>query len=127
MPKASSTTIGRRDALRYAGAAAVGLAIPDWARAALTIEIIGGNSTQIPVTVLPFGNEERFRDRIGQVVLADLVRSGWFRKVESGSLDRIPTEPERSTGVPSRAVGSRISSSATWWSARTSGSRCGSA
>lgn len=52
---------GRRDALKALGAACLGAATP--AAAQLTIEIIGGGSNQIPLTLVPFGNEERFAQR----------------------------------------------------------------
>lgn len=93
MPKAFIAAAGRRRALQGLGAGALGLALPGLARAALTIEIIGGNSNQIPITVLPFGNEERYKDQVGQIVLADLLRSGWFRLQDVGSIGKPPVEP----------------------------------
>lgn len=115
MPKASPQNPARRVALRRAGASAVGLALPGLAQAALTIEIIGGNSNQIPITVLPFGNEDRYPDKVSQVVSADLLRSGWFRKIDPGALDRVPTEPSdvqwstfASRGVTNLVIGSVV-------------------
>lgn len=115
MPNASAVDFRRRSLAR---ALAVGgfsaLAAPA-ARAALTIEIIGGNSTQVPITVLPFGNQERYRDRLGEVVLADLLRSGWFRQQEAGVTGRVPTEPEevdwskfRSRNVDNLVIGNIV-------------------
>lgn len=61
------------------------------ARAALTIEIVGGGERQIPVAVVPFAGEERLPQSITQVVAADLQRSGLFRLVENGG--QRPSEP----------------------------------
>jgi len=63
------------------------------ARAQLSIEIIGGGSDQIPITVLPLADEEKFQQRISQIVSADLARSGRFRLQEIGSVRPLPTEP----------------------------------
>ncbi|HSD60956.1 MAG TPA: Tol-Pal system beta propeller repeat protein TolB [Burkholderiales bacterium] len=63
------------------------------ARAALTIEIVGGGERQIPVAIVPFANEERLPQNITQVVAADLQRSGLFRIVDSGGLR--PSEPSQ--------------------------------
>ena len=63
------------------------------ARAQLTIEIIGGGTDQIPITVLPLADEEKFQQRISQIVSADLARSGRFRLQEIGSVRPLPSEP----------------------------------
>src|SRR5262252_6643529 len=63
------------------------------ARAQLTIEIIGGGADQIPITILPLADEEKFQQRISQIVAADLARSGRFRLQEIGSVRPLPTEP----------------------------------
>jgi TolB protein len=62
-------------------------------RAQLTIEIIGGGADQIPITVLPLADEEKFQQRISQIVSADLVRSGRFKLQEIGSVRPLPSEP----------------------------------
>lgn len=49
--------------------------------AALDIEIFGGGATQIPVTVVPFAAEEKLRQGITPVIVADLHRSGLFRLI----------------------------------------------
>jgi TolB protein len=61
--------------------------------APLTIEIIGGGANQVPITVLPFAGEERFIQRVGQIVAADLQRSGLFRLGSVGSVRPFPSEP----------------------------------
>jgi TolB protein len=60
--------------------------------AQLSIEIIGGGAQQIPITVLPFGEEDRFTQRVSQVVSADLQRSGMFRLGSQGSVRPFPAE-----------------------------------
>jgi TolB protein len=64
------------------------------AHAQLTIDVIGGGASQIPITVLPFGGEERLpqAQRLSQVVSADLQRSGMFRLGGQGSVRPFPTE-----------------------------------
>lgn len=63
------------------------MALP--AGAAMTIEIVGGASNQIPLAVLPFAQTEAESGRadkllgIAQVVTADLGRSGYFRMLET--------------------------------------------
>ncbi len=61
-------------------------------RAQLSIEIVGGGASQIPITVLPFGSEERFPERVSQIVSADLQRSGLFRLGSQGSVRPFPME-----------------------------------
>lgn len=63
------------------------------ALAQLTIEIIGGGADQIPITVLPLADEEKFQQRISQIISADLARSGRFRLQEIGSVRPLPAEP----------------------------------
>jgi len=70
------------------------------AQAAMTIEIVGGVSNQIPLAVLPFGVKQAAGVRpdsllaIANVVAADLGRSGYFKLVESQ--DSVsPDDPQR--------------------------------
>ncbi len=70
------------------------LACARGAAAQLTIEIIGGGANQIPVTILPLVGEERFIQRISQIVAADLQRSGMFRLGSVGSVRPFPAEPK---------------------------------
>jgi TolB protein len=60
------------------------------ARAALTIEIIGGGATQIPIAVVPFRAEDGLAQKITPVVAADLARSGLFRIVDAGGVTQLP-------------------------------------
>ena len=63
------------------------------AHAQLTIEIIGAGADQIPITVLPFSSEEKYQQRISEIVSADLTRSGRFHLQEVGSVRPLPSEP----------------------------------
>jgi TolB protein len=82
---------GRRRALAVLGTGCLAAATP--AAAQLTIEIVGGGVNQIPITVLPFGDEEQFPQRLSEVVVADLNRSGRFKLQEVGAVRPFPTEP----------------------------------
>ena len=61
-------------------------------RAELTIEIIGGGATQIPIAIVPFAGEQGLPQNITQVVGADLVRSGLFKLVDTGGITPLPAE-----------------------------------
>jgi TolB protein len=63
------------------------------ARAQLTIEIIGGAGTTIPIAIVPFEGESAYPLGITGVVGADLARSGLFKLVETAGLPR-PSRPE---------------------------------
>ncbi len=71
----------------------VSLALPDAARGALTIEIVGSGATQLPIAVVSFRAEESLAQRISPVVAADLARSGLFRLIDAGGLNPVPHEP----------------------------------
>ncbi len=61
-------------------------------RAQLTIDVIGGGASQVPITVLPFGGEHRYDQLISQIVSADLRRSGLFRLGSLGRARPFPTQ-----------------------------------
>jgi TolB protein len=85
----------RRRILKAVGVACLGAAtagIAGRAGAQLTIEIVGGGADQIPITVIPFGAEERLQQKVSEVVAADLARSGRFKLQEVGSVRPLPTE-----------------------------------
>jgi len=82
------------------------------ARAQLTIEIVGGAGTTIPIAIVPFENEANWPLGITGIVAADLQRSGLFRSVEAGILPR-PARAEdvkygdfRARGADAAVVGS---------------------
>ncbi|MEW5710639.1 MAG: Tol-Pal system beta propeller repeat protein TolB [Pseudomonadota bacterium] len=81
------------------------------ARANLTIEIIGGGATQIPIAVVPFAREPILPQSVTEVVGADLARSGLFRLVPPGN--NRPSEPSevlypewQSRGAEALVIGS---------------------
>jgi TolB protein len=73
----------RRSWIVLLWAMALVFAVP--ARAQLTVEIIGGGATQLPIAIVPFGREADYPLGITGVVGADLQRSGLFRLVETGA------------------------------------------
>src|SRR5512140_2578391 len=81
----------------------------------LAIEIVGGGANQIPITVVPFAGEERFTQRIGQIISADLQRSGLFKLGSVGSVRPLPAEPAeinyrywKNEGTETMVIGSVI-------------------
>ena len=60
--------------------------------AQLTIDVIGGGASQIPITVLPLKDEQRYEQQISEIVSADLRRSGLFRLGAVGSKRPFPSE-----------------------------------
>lgn len=83
--------------------------------AQLTIDVIGGGASQIPITVLPFGNEQRYEQKVSEIVSADLRRSGLFRLGAVGSKRPFPTRVKdvdypywRGEGAQSLVIGSLI-------------------
>jgi TolB protein len=83
------------------------------ARAQLTIEIIGGAGTTIPIAIVPFESEANWPLGISGVVGADLARSGLFRLVDPAGVVPRPGRGEdvrsaewRARGADAVAVGS---------------------
>jgi TolB protein len=64
------------------------------ARAQLTIEIVGGAGTTIPIAIVPFENESNWPLGITGIVGADLERSGLFRLIEAGNILPRPARTE---------------------------------
>jgi TolB protein len=61
-------------------------------RAQLTIDVVGGGASQVPITVLPFGGENRYDQVLSQIVSADLRRSGLFRLGATGGARPFPVQ-----------------------------------
>lgn len=55
------------------------------ARAALDIEVTGAGEHQIPISVVPFNGEELLDQHISEIVSNDLLRTGLFKLVQTGS------------------------------------------
>ncbi len=79
------------------------VAVP--ARAQLTIEIVGGSGSAIPIAVVPFENESNWPLGITGVVAADLTRSGLFRQIEANAVVPRPVPAEDVRGAGWRARG----------------------
>lgn len=62
------------------------------ALAQLTIEIIGGGANQVPIAVVPFGNEINYPLGVSGVVGADLQRSGLFRLIDPAGVSPRPSD-----------------------------------
>ena len=83
------------------------------ARAQLTIEIVGGAGTTIPIAIVPFENEATWPLGVSGIVAADLQRSGLFRQVSDAGIVPRPTRAEdvklgdfRARGADAVVVGS---------------------
>jgi len=64
------------------------------ARAQLTIEIVGGAGTAIPIAIVPFGGEAAFPLGVSGIVGADLGRSGMFKLIGSDNVNPRPARAE---------------------------------
>src|SRR6478736_6491346 len=64
------------------------------AHAQLTIEIIGGGATTIPIAIVPFAGESNYPLGVSGIVGADLSRSGLFRLVDPGGVVPRPARAE---------------------------------
>jgi TolB protein len=93
--------------------AAAALLSSSSARAQLTIEIVGGAGTTVPIAIVPFENEATWPLGITGIVGADLERSGLFRLVDAGTILPRPSRTEdvnfgayRARGADAVVVGS---------------------
>jgi len=68
--------------------------LPFAAHAQLTIEIVGGAGTTIPIAIVPFEGESGFPLGITGIVGADLSRSGLFRLVDAYGVEPRPARVE---------------------------------
>lgn len=75
------------------------------ARAQLTIEIVGGAGTAIPISIVGFENEGNWPLGITGIVGADLQRSGLFRLVDDGGISPRPYRAEDVRSADFRARG----------------------
>lgn len=69
------------------------LLIAGLARAQLTIEIVGGGATTIPIAIVPFASDA-YPLSTTAVVSADLARSGLFKVVDAGGVVPRPSRAE---------------------------------
>jgi TolB protein len=63
-------------------------------RAQLTIEIIGGGATTIPIAIVPFAGEANYPYPLTEIVGADLARSGLFRLIDPAGVNPRPARAE---------------------------------
>jgi TolB protein len=64
------------------------------ARAQLTIEIVGGGATTVPIAIVPFAGEGAYPLSITTIVGADLARSGLFKLVDAGGVVPRPSRTQ---------------------------------
>ncbi len=79
--------------------------LPFAARAQLTIEIVGGGGTTIPVAIVPFENELPGPATITAIIGADLQRSGLFKLVDPSAVTPRPWRAEEVRAGDWRAQG----------------------
>ena len=60
------------------------------ARAQLTIDIVGGAGTTIPISIVPFDSEGNGPATVSSVVTADLARSGLFKLIDGATVSPRP-------------------------------------
>ncbi|HVE48646.1 MAG TPA: Tol-Pal system beta propeller repeat protein TolB [Casimicrobiaceae bacterium] len=73
--------------------------------AQLTIEIVGGAGTTIPISIVPFEGEVAYPLGLTGIVGADLSRSGLFRLVDYTGISPRPSRAEEVRGADWRARG----------------------
>jgi TolB protein len=74
---------------------AAGAAATPHTYAALTIEIVGSGTNQIPIAIAPFRAEEGIPQQLTPVIGADLARSGLFKMIDPGGIVPVPYEPDQ--------------------------------
>jgi TolB protein len=75
------------------------------ARAQLTIEIVGGAGTAVPIAIVPFDGEPAGPTSISYIVGQDLARSGLFKLVDPSGVVPRPTRIEEVQAATWRAKG----------------------
>jgi TolB protein len=80
--------------LLLAGTLAVALGLASGARAQLTIDIIGGGGTTIPIGIVPFAGEGNYPYPLTEIVGADLTRSGLFKLIDPAGINPRPARAE---------------------------------
>jgi TolB protein len=73
---------------------ALALGLGESARAQLTIDIVGGGATTVPVAIVPFAGEANYPYPLTEIVSADLARSGLFRLVNPAGVNPRPARAE---------------------------------
>jgi TolB protein len=73
---------------------ALALCLAGTARAQLTIDIIGGGATTLPIAIVPFAGEANYPYPLTEIVGADLARSGLFRLIDPVGVNPRPARAE---------------------------------
>jgi TolB protein len=73
---------------------AFALCLAGTARAQLTIDIIGGGATTLPIAIVPFAGEANYPYPLTEIVGADLARSGLFRLIDPAGVNPRPARGE---------------------------------
>ena len=60
--------------------------VTSFAHAQLRVEIAGVGSNQIPVALAAFGDESVAPHQVSAIIKADLLRSGYFKIIDTGSV-----------------------------------------
>ena len=63
------------------------------AHAQLTIDITTSGGRQVPIAVMPLAGDSSQPQSVGEVVAADLARTGLFKLVNTAGVTPLPTEP----------------------------------
>jgi TolB protein len=74
--------------------ASFALLLASAAVAQLTIEIIGGGGTTVPIAIVPFAGEANYPYPLTEIVAADLNRSGLFKLVDTSGINPRPVRAE---------------------------------
>lgn len=95
------------------------------AHAQLKIEITGFGSNQLPIAILPLKGEEALPQKVTEIVVGDLYRSGFFKIIDSGGVNPLPAEPSelqfptwKSRGADAVVIGSVSPASNGNWDVR---------
>src|SRR5438270_484944 len=76
-------------------AATLALALASTApHAQLTIEIIGGGGTTVPIAIVPFAGEANYPYPLTGIVGADLARSGLFKLIDPAGVNPRPARAD---------------------------------
>jgi TolB protein len=78
IPESASSMLNKRSFLSLA---ALGLAGPAWPQ--FRVEISGVGTTQLPIAVAKFRDEDKSSQMVSAIVRADLERSGFFRGIDN--------------------------------------------
>jgi len=88
----ASLALRARRSLRAILLAAASLAV-GLAHAQLTIDITTSGGRQVPIAVMPFSGDSSQPQLVGEVIGADLSRTGLFKLVNTSGVTPLPTEP----------------------------------